>query len=383
MKILIAPDSFKNALPALEVAEAIGRGIRRSMPDAGLRILPMADGGEGTVNAVIHAKGGRRITASVHDPLMRKVEAAYGITADGRTAVIEMAAASGIQLVGPQERNPWIATSYGTGELIREALDQGCRDIILGIGGSATNDCGTGMAEALGAKFLGPDEWPVPRGGGALDSVSRIEVGEMDPRLKETRVVAACDVANPLTGPEGASRVYAPQKGADRSTAEKLDRNLKLFARLIQRQLGRDVENVQGAGAAGGLGAGLMAFLDAELVEGVQAVAGLVGLEKAVKWADLVITGEGSLDGQTRYGKTPCGVARISKKYGRPVIALAGNIGRNADTLREEGINAIFPIIESPMGLKEAIRNTARLLENAGQRIGNFLTLEKHLRSGS
>lgn len=375
MNILIAPDSFKNALSALEVGSSLAKGLKRALPDVEIRVVPMADGGEGTVESLTDATGGRLVMVRVHDPLMREVESSFGITGDGETAVIEMAAASGIQLIRPEERDPLDTTTYGTGELIRAALDAGCRTILLGIGGSATNDCGTGMARALGVRFMGPDGEPVKQGGGALGEVKEIDVRGLDPRIRKTRIQVACDVTNPLTGPDGASLVYSPQKGADRVMAEKLDRNLALLAERIREQLGKEVENLPGAGAAGGLGAGLIAFLDAELVEGVPAIAERIGLEESVKWADLVITGEGRMDFQTRFGKTPYGVARIAKRHKKPVIAVAGTLGEGVETLYNEGFDAILPILDAPMTLEEATGKTALLLEATGERIGRMLSL--------
>ncbi len=377
MKILIAPDSFKDALSALEVADSLGKGLRKALPDAQIRIVPMADGGEGTVESLIDATGGRLVGVRVRDPLMREVESSFGISGDGEMAVIEMAAASGLQLIGTEERNPWITTTFGTGELIRAALDHGCRTILLGIGGSATNDGGTGMAEALGARFLDAGGNPVAPGGGALGGISRIDVSGLDRRIINTRVLVACDVTNPLTGPEGASRVYGPQKGADETMAGKLDENLAGFAALIRDQLGKEVDRVPGAGAAGGLGAGLIAFLGARLIEGVPAIAERIGLEEKVKWADLVITGEGSMDFQTRFGKTPFGVARIAKAHDKPVIAVAGSLGEGYDRLYDEGFDAIVSILDSPMTMERAIAATAPLLEQCGRMIGNLLKTGK------
>ena len=377
LKILIAPDSFKNALSALGVARSIKTGLLRAIPDAETRTVPMADGGEGTVESLIDATGGKPVSVRVKDPLSRDVESSFGITGDGRTAVIEMAAASGIQLLKPEEKDPWITTTHGTGELIKAALDIGCRTILIGIGGSATNDCGSGMAAALGVKFLDAGGNPVKPGGGALAEVELIDLGGLDPRIAESDILVACDVTNPLTGPKGASHVYGPQKGADPSMVKKLDANLAAFARVIKDQLGKDVGAIPGSGAAGGLGAGLIAFLDAKLVEGVPAIAERVGLEDDVKWADLIITGEGGMDFQTQYGKTPYGVAQIARKHGKPVIAIAGTIGEGADVLFEMGINAMYSIIESPMTLDEAIAKTPELIETAGERIGRFLLIRK------
>jgi glycerate kinase len=310
---------------------------------------------------------------------MRPVESSFGITGDGITAVIEMASASGIQLITSGERNPWITTTYGTGELILAALDRGCRDIILGIGGSATNDCGMGMAAALGVKFLDHAGNSVGPGGGMLAEVTRIDISGLDNRIKETKIMVACDVTNPLTGPSGAAHVYGPQKGADPEMVKKLDSNLKKFSDLIMEQLGKDVGKIPGAGAAGGLGAGLIAFLDGELVEGVPAIAAKTGLEEAVAKADIVITGEGGIDFQTQFGKTPYGVAQVAKKYGKPVIAVAGTIGKGVDELYSKGIDAVISILDRPLSLEEAIEETPALLEATGERIGRLLILGRSL----
>ena len=310
---------------------------------------------------------------------MRPVESAFGITGDGVTAVIEMASASGIQLVTAEEKNPWITTTFGTGELIHAALDRGCRDIILGIGGSATNDCGMGMAAALGVKFLDASGNMVMQGGGMLDEVATVDMSGLDERIKDTKIMVACDVTNPLTGPEGASHVYGPQKGADPEMVNKLDSNLKQFAVLIREQLGKDVGEIPGAGAAGGLGAGLIAFLDGELAKGVSIVAAKTGLDAAAARADIVITGEGGIDFQTQFGKTPYGVAQVAKKHGKPVIAVAGTVGDGVDELYSKGIDAVISILDRPLSLEEAIRETATLLETAGEKIGRLLILGQRL----
>jgi len=376
MKILIAPDSFKNALSALKVGACLREGLLRVITDAEIQIVPMADGGEGTVESVIDATGGKLIKVKVHDPLMRERESSFGISGDGETAVIEMAAASGLQLIRPDERDPWITTTYGTGELIREALDEGCRTILIGIGGSATNDCGTGMAMALGAKFINKEGDPLEHGGGALGDVRDIDLSGLDKRIRKTKILVACDVENPLTGPNGASRVYAPQKGADVAMVNMLDSNLSVFAGLIHKQLGVEVENVPGAGAAGGLGAGLIAFLNGKLYPGVPAIAERIGLEESVKWADLVITGEGSIDFQTQFGKTPFGVARIAKQHNKPLIAVAGTVGQGSEALYSKGFDVIMSIIEQPMTMEDAMEQTPELLESCGERIGRLLSLE-------
>ena len=379
MRILIAPDSYKNALSALEVAKSLKSGLQKVFQDAEFEILPMADGGEGTVEALIDATQGQMIKTEVCDPLMRPIESSFGITGDGITAVIEMASASGIQLITSAEKNPWITTTYGTGELIHAAMDKGCRDIILGIGGSATNDCGMGMAAALGVKFLDQTGNSVGPGGGMLAEVTRIDMSGLDERIRETKIMVACDVTNPLTGPSGASHVYGPQKGADPGMVKKLDSNLKKFSDLIIEQIGKDVEQIPGAGAAGGLGAGLIAFLDGGLVEGVPAIAAKTGLDEAVAKADIVITGEGGIDFQTQFGKTPYGVAQVAKKHGKPVIAVAGTIGKGVDELYSKGIDAVISILDRPLSLEEAIRQTPTLLEATGERIGRLLILGRCL----
>jgi glycerate kinase len=379
MRILIAPDSYKNALSALEVAESLRSGLQKVFQDAEFEILPMADGGEGTVEALIDATQGEIIKTRVHDPLMRPIESSFGITGDGLTAVIEMASASGIQMITSGERNPWITTTFGTGELIHAALDRGCRDIILGIGGSATNDCGMGMAAALGVKFLDASGNTVVQGGGMLDEVANIDMSGLDERIKDTKIMVACDVTNPLTGPQGASHVYGPQKGADPEMVKKLDSNLKKFSDLIRVQLGKEVEKIPGAGAAGGLGAGLIAFLDGELAEGVTIIASKTSLDEAAARADIVITGEGGIDFQTQFGKTPYGVARVAKKHGKPVIAVAGTIGKGIDELYSKGIDVVISILDRPLSLEEAIQETPTLLEATGERIGRLLMLGKGL----
>lgn len=373
MNILVAPDSFKDCMRAIEVAEALSLGLRKVIPEAEIRMLPMADGGEGTVESLIDATGGEIVDIQVHDPLMRKITSFYGISGDASTAVIEMAAASGLELLEPGERNPWITSTFGTGELIHQALERGCRKILLGIGGSATNDAGMGMASALGVSFLDAHGKPVSQGGGALGDVKQISMEGLDPRIADTEILVACDVTNPLSGPQGASFVYGPQKGADRKMVEGLDKNLSHLARLISEQLEKEVDVIPGAGAAGGLGAGLMAFLGASLVKGFDMVAETVSLEEAIQWADLVITGEGKMDSQTRFGKTPFGVSQMAKKYGKPVIGVAGTLEEDAVDLYNEGFDLLLSIQEKPIGLEEALENAPHLLERTGERIGRML----------
>ena len=373
MNILVAPDSFKDCMRAIEVAEALSLGLRKVIPEAEIRMLPMADGGEGTVESLIDATGGEIVDLQVHDPLMRKITSFYGISGDASTAVIEMAAASGLELLEPGERNPWITSTFGTGELIFHALERGCRKILLGIGGSASNDAGMGMASALGVSFLDTHGKPVSQGGGALADVKQISMEGLDPRIADTEILVACDVTNPLSGPQGASFVYGPQKGADSEMVEGLDKNLSQLARLISDQLEKEVDVVPGAGAAGGLGAGLMAFLGASLVKGFDMGAETVSLEEAIQWADLVITGEGKMDSQTRFGKTPFGVAQMAKKYGKPVIGVAGTLEEDASDLYKEGFDLLLSIQEKPIGLEEALENAPHLLERTGERIGRML----------
>lgn len=375
MNILIAPDSFKDCLSAREVALAIRKGMEKVLSGATYEIAPMADGGEGTVESVIDATRGQRVEVIVLDPLMREINSFYGISGDGTTAVIEMAAASGIELLDPQERNPWLTSTYGTGQLIGDALEKGCKKILLGIGGSATNDGGAGMAEALGVKFSfrgGKSQGP---GGGSLGEIEEIHMGGLRSAIEDAEIHVACDVSNPLTGPEGASSIYGPQKGADPEMVQKLDVNLEHFASLIKDQLGKEVSSVPGAGAAGGLGAGLMAFLNASLGRGFDLVAETVGLEEKVRKADLVITGEGKMDAQTQYGKTPYGVAQLARKYNKPVIGLAGTIDKGAEVLYDYGFTVIMPIQEKPGDLAYSLLHAMRLIENTGERMGRWLDL--------
>ena len=376
MKIVIAPDSFKGSLTALEVADAIKEGIRRVMPEAEIDEVPMADGGEGTVQALVDATAGQMITEEVCDPLGNQIQADFGILGDGKTAVIEMAAASGLPLVPEDKRNPMLTTTYGTGELIQVALERGCRKLIVGIGGSATVDGGAGMAQALGARLLDKDGNEIPRGGGGVELLDRIDVSQLDPRIVEATTVVACDVDNPLVGPRGGPEVYGPQKGATPEMVKKLDRYLDRYADIIKRDLGADVKEAPGAGAAGGLGAGLMAFLNAELRSGIDIVIEASGLEQHLEGADLVITGEGMIDRQTIYGKTPIGVAKSAKKSGIPVIGIAGGIGDDASVVYENGIDALMSIVSYPMSLEIAMERAQDLVADAAERAIRFLILD-------
>jgi glycerate kinase len=379
MKIVIAPDSFKGSLSALEAAMSIERGIKNIDDGIETIIVPLADGGEGTVQSLIDVSGGKIIELSVHDPLYREIKSFYGIMGDGETAVIEMAAASGLLLLNPEERNPLLTTTYGTGELIKNALNQGCRKFIIGLGGSATNDGGCGMAQALGVKFLDKNGNEVGRGGSQLSEISAIDLSGIDQRIKTASFLAACDADNPLCGTKGASAVYGPQKGASEKDVITLDNGLKHFAQIVEQQLRIDVKDVPGSGAAGGLGAGVMIFLNARLERGITIVTRTTQLEEKMTGADLVITGEGRIDFQTAFGKTPFGVAQIAREYNIPLIALAGSLGEGYQSLYEKGFDGIFSIIDQPMSLQEAIDNAAELLENAAENVVR-LWMEKNLK---
>lgn len=375
MNILIAPDSFKDCLSAREVALALGRGIRKFLPNVKLTIAPMADGGEGTVESVVDATGGKRISLPVKDPLMRDIDSFYGLSGDGSTAIIEMAAASGLELLESEKRDPWITTTYGTGQLIADALDRGCSKILLGIGGSATNDGGAGMAEALGVKFSGSYGLLSAQGGGALGEIESVHMEDLHPGVGRAEFVVACDVSNPLTGPKGASATYGPQKGADEAMVKKLDQNLDHFSRIIKEQLKKDVSLVPGSGAAGGLGAGMMAFLDARLTSGFSMIAEVTGLEELIRDADLVITGEGRMDKQTQYGKTPFGVAQLAREHKKAVIGVAGSLEEDAGVLYESGFDLLLSIQEKPGDLAESLANAGPMLERTGERIARLITL--------
>ena len=375
MKIVIAPDSFKGNLTALEVAELIEKGIRRVYSKAEIVKVPMADGGEGTVRSLVDATKGRIIRKEVTGPLGKRVKASYGILGDKKTAIIEMASASGLPLVPKKKRNPLLTTTYGTGELIRAALDRGCRKIIVGIGGSATVDGGAGMAQALGVRLLDKKAREIGFGGGALGNLERIDISKLDKRIRKTKVLVASDVDNPLTGPKGAAKVYAPQKGATPSMVKKLEENLKKYALIIKRDLKKDIKDIPGTGAAGGLGAGLIAFLNAKIRLGVDIVIETVGLEKHLKDADLVITGEGKMDSQTIYGKTPIGVAKLAKKHNVPVVAIVGETGEGVEVVYKHGIDGIVTTTPYPMTRTQAIKESSRLIPNASEQLMRLIKI--------
>lgn len=375
MRYLCAPDSFKESLTAAEAARALAEGIRRGDPDAEIRCLPMADGGEGTARALADATGGTMLTAGAHDPLGRPVQAGLALLGDGRTAVVETAAASGLALLRPSERDPKATTSYGTGELIRAALDAGAETIIVGLGGSATNDAGAGLLQALGVRLLDKNGNDLAHGGAALANLTTIDISTMDPALKNVAITAACDVTNPLTGPTGASAVFGPQKGASKDDVATLDAALAHFAQVIDSQLGVAVNDVPGAGAAGGIGAALKGFLNAEFRPGIAIVIEQSGLDAAAQWADVVFTGEGSIDFQTKFGKTPAGVAETAKRHGKPVIAVAGHIGTGIDELHEVGIDAVFGIAPGAASLSELLADAAANVTRTTEQIVRTLQL--------
>jgi glycerate 2-kinase len=378
VRILIAPDSFKGTNSSVRVAELIERGVRSVFPDAAILRVPVADGGEGTVEAVVTASGGEYRRTVVTGPLGEPVEATWGVLPGGR-AVIEMAEASGLPLVPADRRNPEITTTYGTGELISAALESGCSELLIGIGGSATTDAGVGMAEALGYRFLTADGSAAARGGGALATIERIDRSRVEPSLSRCRISVACDVRNPLYGPEGAAAVYGPQKGADEAMVARLDDGLAHIAIVIELDLGRAVAKLPGAGAAGGLGAGLVAFCHAELRSGIDAMLDIVRFDSLLRGVDLVITGEGAMDGSTSYGKVPVGVAKRAKAAGVPVLALVGNIGKGAERVYEHGIDGIMTTVDGAMPLEVALEHSSRHLEEAAGRLMRFVRVGMRL----
>ncbi|MCX8130451.1 MAG: glycerate kinase [Clostridia bacterium] len=368
MRVLIAMDSFKGSLTSFEAADAVEKGLKRVFKNASVEKVAVADGGEGTVDALVQSLDGEFVSIEVSDPLGNKVQARYGIV-NGDTAVIEMAEASGLCLIPESKRNPLITSTFGTGELIADALKRGCTKVIMGIGGSATNDGGMGMAKALGVKFYDADGNDVGHGGGALGRLVRIDVSGMNTEVGKAEFLAACDVNNPLYGNTGASKIFAPQKGATDEMVEILDRNLCHYASIVKNCLGIDLEEVPGAGAAGGLGAGLMVFCKAKLVKGIDLVLDLLKIDEKIKMADIVITGEGRIDSQTAYGKLPVGIAKVAKKYNKPVFAIAGFIGEGAELVYESGIDSILSSMTGPMSLEQSMQNSKRLIADASERL--------------
>jgi glycerate kinase len=381
LKIVIAPQSFKSSVSGLEAAQAIARGVLAAEPTAETVLVPVADGGDGTLNALVEGTGGQTFRSVVTGPLGQSVEASWGVMSDGRTAVIEMARASGLALLPPRKRNPRVATTRGTGELIKEALEKGFTRILVGLGGSATNDGGAGMAVVLGFKLLDAKGHPLPAGGAALAKLSRIDPAGRHPKLAQATVVGVTDVTNPLCGPTGASAVYGPQKGASPEVVAELDAALRSFAQVVQRDLGQAVLDRPRAGAAGGLGAGLLAFTGAELRSGIDMVCEAVGFDRHLEGASLVITGEGRADHSSIYDKAPVGVARRAQARGVPTILLAGSLGTGYEELYQHGIAAIMCIADRPMSYEQSLARTEELLAGAAERAMRLLRVGAAIRS--
>ncbi|WP_267418630.1 glycerate kinase [Bacillus sp. GC_Bacil_1] len=380
MKVVIASDSYKESLKAIEVCEAIERGFRAIFPNAKYVKIPIGDGGEGTVESLVDATGGRIISISVTGPLRESVQAFYGVSKDKKTAFIEMAAASGLQHVPVEKRNPLITTTKGTGELILHALNQGAEYIILGLGGSATNDGGAGMLAALGVRFINDKGEVIDPSGGTLHSIVAIDFSQMDPRLKGVKIEAACDVDNPLVGMQGASFVFGRQKGANVEMMKELDENLKHYANILKRYVSSDVSEIPGAGAAGGMGAAVISVLKGDLRRGIEIVLDYTNFDKHIEDADLIITGEGRIDEQTAYGKAPVGVAGRAKRFSVPVIAIGGSVSSDYSAVYEKGIAAVFSITTRPMTLEEAYRVVEENIEMTTKNIATVwkIASEKH-----
>ncbi|EGT0667408.1 glycerate kinase [Citrobacter sp. wls710] len=380
MKIVIAPDSYKESLSALEVATAIELGFREIWPEAEYVKIPVADGGEGTVEAMVAAMQGHLVHVDVTGPLGNTIQAFYGLSGDERSAFIEMAAASGLEQVPANLRDPLKTTSWGTGELIRHALDAGVEHIIIGIGGSATNDGGAGMVQALGARLLDAQDEDIAHGAMGLESLARIDISQLDPRLAGCRIEVACDVTNPLTGKEGASVVFGPQKGATAEMIPRLDRALTHYAQLIARDLDVNVLELAGGGAAGGMGAALYAFCGAQLRRGIEIVTDALRLDACVADADLVVTGEGRIDSQTIHGKVPVGVAKIAKRYNKPVIGIAGSLTADVGVVHEHGLDAVFSVIYTICSLDEALKNASENVRMTARNVAATLKAGQQLR---
>ena len=373
MKIVIAPQEFKGSISALDAARAMGDGIRRVVPDAEVALVPVADGGDGTLETLVEASGGRVHDVGVTGPLGERRTAQWGAMGDGVTAVIEMARTSGLALLSAEERNPLIATTYGLGEAMRAALDAGFRRFIIGIGGSATNDAGAGMAQALGVRLVDGAGDELGFGGAVLADLAAIDMGGLDARIAECETLVACDVNNPLTGPTGASAIYGPQKGATPAMVAELDAALAHFARVVKRDIGADIAETPGSGAAGGLGGGLIAFAGGQLRSGVDIVLDAVGLDDALVGADLAVTGEGSMDHSTIYNKAPVGVAARAKRLGIPVVDISGSLGAGFRDAHAHGIDAATAIVPGPMTLGEASERAAELIADAAEEMMRFM----------
>ncbi len=376
MRIVIVPDSFKECLSATQVAEAIASGIQKVAPEKVIICLPVGDGGEGTVEAIVTATGGKIVPTPSVDALNRPIQSFYGILGDGKTALIEMAAASGIELIAPEERNPLITSTYGTGLLLKAAMDDGFTNIILAIGGSATNDGGAGMAQALGFDLQDKNGEPIAQGGGSLADLYSIDSSHVHPLLSTVKITVACDVRNPLLGISGASLVYGPQKGATPEMVKTLEINMTHFAILLQQEFGVNFAEIPGSGAAGGLGSGLLAFCNAEMVSGFELFSQLTHLEEQIGQASLIFTGEGKIDEQTAFGKTISGVAKLAKKYEVPVIALAGKLEGSFEKLHNQGVTSIFSIADRPMSMEESKNRAAKLLAGTTEQIMRMLKID-------
>ncbi|MFA5952453.1 MAG: glycerate kinase [Hyphomicrobium sp.] len=381
MKIVIAPDSFKESLSSSEVASELEAGLRRVWPNAEYVKVPMADGGEGTVQALVDATGGEFVRREVTGPLGAPVVASYGLLGGGQTAVIEMAEASGLPLVPRGERDPLRASTYGTGELVLDAIGRGVKEIIVGLGGSATNDGGAGFAQALGVRFLGADGVPIlePLGGGRLAEIVSIDASGINAGLSGIKISVASDVTNPLTGPSGASAVYGPQKGATPEMVQSLDSNLGHLALLVKRDLGRDVSEMPGAGAGGGLGWALLAFTNATVKRGIEIVVEATGLDRHMKGADLAVTGEGRVDFQTAFGKTPSGVAASARRAGVPVVAIGGGLSEDAKGVFQHGIDGLEACTANPMSLEKALSNARQYLQDAAERVARLIVVGQRM----
>ena len=375
MRIVIAPQAFKGSISALDAATAMSEGVKRVLPDAEVIAVPVADGGDGTLETLIEGSGGRNHSIDVTGPLGEKRSAEWGAMGDGLTAVIEMARTSGLALVPEDRRNPLVTTTFGLGETIRQATYDGYRRFIIGIGGSATNDAGAGMAQALGVRLLDEYGNDLEFGGAALSRLERIDMSGLDDVVSACEFLVACDVNNPLTGPTGASAIYGPQKGATPEMIEELDAALSHFAEVAKRDIGVEISDVAGSGAAGGLGGGLIAFVGGQLRAGVDIVLDTVGLDDHLAGCDLVLTGEGSMDHSTIYNKAPVGVAERAKRLGIPVVGISGSLGAGFQDVHEHGIDALTSIMAGPMTLDQASRQAGELLANTAEQVMRMLMI--------
>jgi len=373
VRYLIVPGSFKDCLSAIEVGSAIEAGILESFPNSTTAVIPISDGGEGFVNAILHSVIGYKVPVVVFDPLLREIESYIGIINNGRTAIIEMAAASGLEMLNPAERNPWITSSFGTGQLILKALDLGCAELIIGIGGSATNDAGLGLAKALGIKFYDKLGTEMGEGGGVLGQLHTIDLSGMDARLKNSSIQVATDVTNALCGIEGATMMYGAQKGANPEMLQKLENNMQHFANIIDQNFNVNVDLIVGGGAAGGLGAGLAVFLGAKLSSGFTLVSHLIQIENYIASADILITAEGTIDSQSAYGKTPIGVGKLGLTYKKPVYVFVGSAPDSIIEIQKLGITSVIPIIRKPVTLTEAINNAPVWLRSSAAMLSHII----------